>query len=273
MANGVPQDISTLMYVIIVSTLTLNNLHNLRLHVLLVFVPSSPLLALISGSCLGASFISSTLLVYRHESLENATATRAVRNSLLSLPSCSLHLLFSYLTCTPSAPTGSNSSWFLSYIPYQKHSISGVWLRSAPIGLLYWPDTRASDLPSGSCACAALLCWPSSALPRRPHGRTEIPCFFFVEAKSRTTNPWRRLLLRGFRDGQFSVLIYVVGHDSQRKLSAVLCAKRVSKRLLTFFFLARATEEHGHEGSDSFFSLLFAVGWPTSHPLYHFSLT
>jgi len=50
----------------------------LMLHVLLVFVPSSPLLSLISGSCLGASSISSTLLVYRHESLENATATRAL---------------------------------------------------------------------------------------------------------------------------------------------------------------------------------------------------
>lgn len=49
----------------------------LMLHVLLVFVPSSPLLALISSSCLGASLIFSTLLVYRHEPLEDATATRA----------------------------------------------------------------------------------------------------------------------------------------------------------------------------------------------------
>jgi len=45
---------------------------------LLVFVPSSPLLASISGSCLGASLIASMLLVYRHEPLEEATATRAL---------------------------------------------------------------------------------------------------------------------------------------------------------------------------------------------------
>jgi len=50
----------------------------LMLHLLLAFVPSSPLLASISGSCLGASLIASTLLVYRHEPLEEATATRAL---------------------------------------------------------------------------------------------------------------------------------------------------------------------------------------------------
>jgi len=78
MADRIPQDVSVLMYVTIAFTLTLNKRYILRLHILLVFVPSAPLLTLVSGLCLGASLISSTLLVYRHEPLEEATATQAV---------------------------------------------------------------------------------------------------------------------------------------------------------------------------------------------------
>lgn len=143
---GFLKDISILMYVTISFPLTLDDLCNFRLHVLLVFVPSSPLLALISSSCLGASLIFSTLLVYRHEPLEDATATRAVRNLLPSVSACSLHP-YSLYTWTPFAPTGSNSNWFHLYIPYQKHSISGVWSRSSPIGFLYSPDILGSGLP------------------------------------------------------------------------------------------------------------------------------
>ncbi|KAF9467791.1 hypothetical protein BDZ94DRAFT_1247739 [Collybia nuda] len=50
----------------------------LMLHVSFFFAQSSALLAIISALCLGGSLISSTLLVHRHEELEDATATRAL---------------------------------------------------------------------------------------------------------------------------------------------------------------------------------------------------
>jgi hypothetical protein len=87
--DGVIQVTSTLMYVTVAIILTLNKLCIFRLHILLFFVQSSPVLALVSGSCLGASMIFSTLLVYRHEPLEDATATRAVSELPLSV-----HMLF-----------------------------------------------------------------------------------------------------------------------------------------------------------------------------------
>ncbi|KAF8068882.1 hypothetical protein FPV67DRAFT_1095201 [Lyophyllum atratum] len=51
---------------------------SLIIHLLLNFIPTQQLLTIFSASCFGASFISSMLLIHRHDSLENATATEAL---------------------------------------------------------------------------------------------------------------------------------------------------------------------------------------------------